>query len=301
MLWMNMDLRSLKHVVVLSRVLSYTKAAQELHLTQSALSRSIQAVERHANVKLFDRDRGGVRLTAVGRRLVTRAASLLRDADELDHMLKRSSNAEAGEVSFGIGPLAAQSLLPCVLAETLSKKPQLRTNVMVRNADALLRALLKEELEFVISAESNVTKATPLMSVYLGSFPMSLIVRADHPLFSAAARADKRDYPVLSPGHFTSDRWPRHYRRYLSGPLHVIDDYGVASRITEITDAIWLSSKFSAALEIRAGRLREIPLSKGQKELRSKMMMYSLPRRSLSPAALMLKQSFQKQIGALAT
>ena len=55
-----MDLRGLRHVVVLSRLLSYTKAARELHLTQSALSRSIQAIEKDAHVNLFDRDRGGV-------------------------------------------------------------------------------------------------------------------------------------------------------------------------------------------------------------------------------------------------
>jgi DNA-binding transcriptional LysR family regulator len=298
---MNMDLRTLKHVVALSRVLSYTKAAQELHLTQSALSRSIQAVERHANVKLFDRDRGGVRLTTVGRAFVARAAALLRDADELDRMMRRSSTAEAGDVSFGIGPLAAQALLPSVLSATMSTKPQLRTQVMIRNADALLPALLKEELEFVISPESDMMKSAPLVSAHLGSFPISLIVRADHPLLNASANAQQRDYPVLSPGQFsTSDRWPRYFRRYLNGPLHIIDDYGVAARITELTDAIWLSSKFAAAFEIRSERLREIPLSKGDKELRSRMMLYSLPRRSLSPAALLLKESFQKQIGALA-
>jgi DNA-binding transcriptional LysR family regulator len=298
---MNMDLRTLKHVVALSRVLSYTKAAQELHLTQSALSRSIQAVERHANVKLFDRDRGGVRLTTVGRAFVARAAALLRDADELDRMIRRSSTAEAGDVSFGIGPLAAQALLPSVLSATMSTKPQLRTQVMIRNADALLPALLKEELEFVISPESDMMKSAPLVSAHLGSFPISLIVRADHPLLTASANAPQRDYPVLSPGQFsTSDRWPRYFRRYLNGPLHIIDDYGVAARIAELTDAIWLSSKFAAAFEIRSGRLREIPLSKGDKELRSRMMLYSLPRRSLSPAALLLKESFQRQIGALA-
>ena len=47
---------------------------------------------------------------------------------------------------------------------------------------------------------------------------------------------------MLSPGHFsTTARGPRHFQLYLNGPLHVIDDFGVASRITEITDAIWLS------------------------------------------------------------
>jgi DNA-binding transcriptional LysR family regulator len=54
---MNMDLRRLRHVVILSKLQSYTRAAQELCITQSALSRSIQAIEKHAKVKLFDRDR----------------------------------------------------------------------------------------------------------------------------------------------------------------------------------------------------------------------------------------------------
>ena len=54
MSFMNMDLRRLKHVVVLAKLLSYTKAAEELCITQSALSRSIQALEKQANVKLFD-------------------------------------------------------------------------------------------------------------------------------------------------------------------------------------------------------------------------------------------------------
>src|ERR1700761_721205 len=109
---MNIDLRSLRHVVVLSRLRSYTKAAQELCLTQSALTRSIQAVERHANARLFDRDPGGVRPTVIGRAFVERAAALLREADDLEQMMRRATNADVGEVSFGMGPLAAQALLP---------------------------------------------------------------------------------------------------------------------------------------------------------------------------------------------
>jgi hypothetical protein len=91
-----------------------------------------------------------------------------------------------------------------------------------------------------------------------------------------------------------------YFQRYLTGPLHLIEDYGAASRITEFTDAIWLSSIFAAMFEIRAGRLQEIAPPKGQKPFRFKMMMYSLNRRSLSPAALMLKQMVQQQFKELA-
>jgi DNA-binding transcriptional LysR family regulator len=296
-----MDLRSLKHVVVLSKLLSYTRAAQELCITQSALSRSIQAIERDANVKLFDRDRGGVRVTSVGRDLVKRALLLLRDADDLDRTLRRSATADFGEVSFGIGPLAAQALLPSVLPATFCAKPELRTNIMVRNVDALLPALIKEEVELLITAESETMKSAALRSEFLGWFPLSLIVRPEHPLLTGSPQPRECNYPLLSPGQFTNiDHWPACFRRYLTGPLHVMEDYGVASRITELTDAIWLSSTFAAMFEIRAGRLCEIPLPQGQKSFRFKMRMYSLSRRSWSPAALMLKDMFQQRLRDLA-
>jgi hypothetical protein len=108
-------------------------------------------------------------------------------------------------------------------------------------------------------------------------------------------------YPLLSPAQLPNvDNWPRFIRRYLTGPLHVIEDYGVASRITELTDAIWLSSTVAARFEIRARRLREIPPPKGQKAFRFKMRLYSLSGRSLSPPALMLKELFQQQLRELA-
>ena len=297
---MNIDLRTCRHVVALARLLSYTKAAQEMCITQSALSRSIQAIEKHAKVKLFDRDRSGVHVTAVGRDFVERATLLLRDAEDVERMLQRGANADVGEVAFGLGPLAAQALLPSVLPEMFATKPQLRTNVMIRNVDALLPALLKEEIELVVTIEHEMMKSAPLQSQFLGWFPLSLIVRAGHPLLNGAPTQRHCDYPLLSPGHFSSiDKWPAYLQRYLSGPLHVIEDYGVASRITELSDAIWLSSTFAAMFEIRSGRLAEIEPLKKQKAFRFKMMMYSLGRRSLSPAARMLETLFQKQLGAL--
>jgi DNA-binding transcriptional LysR family regulator len=285
----------------LSKTLSYTKAAQELCLTQSALTRSIQAIERRCSARLFDRDRGGVHLTSVGRAFVDRAAALLREADDLEQTLRRSTNADIGEVSFGMGPLAAQALLPAVLPRTFASKPELRTHVMVRNVDTLLSALIREDIEFLICPEDPVPTSAPVKSVFLGWFPMSLLVRVGHPVLESTETSTYPRYPLLSPGQFKSiESWPRYYRPYLAGPLHVIEDYGVAARLTEVTDAIWLCSTFAASPEIRAGRLQEIPPPTGQKALRFRMMLYSLDRRSLSPGALLFKGLFQERIRALA-
>ncbi len=215
---MNIDLRSLRHVVVLSRLLNYTKAAQELCITQSALSRSIQFIERDAKVKLFDRDRGGVHLTTVGRDFVERAVQLLRDADDLNQILRRSASAEIGEIAFGLGPLTAQALLPSVLPELFAIKPELRTHVMVRHVEALLPALMEEEIEFIITAESDVMKSTALKSEFIGWLPMSLIVRAAHPLLNNSQRQQQLHFPLLSPGHFSNiDKWPAYFRPLFDG------------------------------------------------------------------------------------
>src|SRR5262249_54426876 len=112
-----MEIRSLRHVAALARLRSFTKAADELGLTQPTLSRSIQGIERAAKVRLFDRDRGGARLTPVGRFFAERAVSLLRDADDLERLMERVAGGSEGEVAFGMAPLLATSFGSAVLAE----------------------------------------------------------------------------------------------------------------------------------------------------------------------------------------
>jgi DNA-binding transcriptional LysR family regulator len=300
MSFMNIDLRSLKHVVVLARILNFTKAAQELCITQSALSRSIQAVERNSHVKLFDRDRSRVQITVAGRDIVERAAQLLRDSEELDRALRSTANAEIGEACFGIGPLAAQALLPSVLPKTFIEKPELRTRIIVRDVEALTPALIREDIELAIIAQNDIMDNAPLNSQFLGWFPISLIVRTGHPLLKSGENHSRLNFPILSPGQFSRlDKWPTRLRRYLNGPLHIIEEYGVASRITEQTDAIWLSSSFAAMPDIRAGRLKELEPPKPNKPFRVRMMIYTSSRRSLSPAAEMLKRLFIEKLGTL--
>jgi DNA-binding transcriptional LysR family regulator len=296
-----MDLRVLRHVVVLSRLLSYTKAAEELRITQSALSRSIQAIERDANVQLFDRDRGGVHLTVVGRSFASAAAALLREADELERMLKHSASGHAGEVRFGIAPLPAKALLTRLLQHLLPDMPELRTKVMVRSTDALLADLLAEKIEFLICSEGQLPDETQLKRSLLGWFPASLLVRDKHPVLDEPA-AELRRYPLISTGPLTGHmRWPAYLRAYLSGPVHVIEDHVAVARVTESTDAIWICSSFAAIEELRANRLREVSAAQGQTFGSFRVYMYSLDKRSLSPAATQIKSRLQAIIRKLAS
>jgi DNA-binding transcriptional LysR family regulator len=294
-----MDLRSLRHVVVLARLLSFTKAAEELGLTQSALSRSIQAVEQRAKVRLFDRDRGGVRLTTVGRAFAERAASLLREADDLAALLGRAAGGGEGEAAFGMAPLPAAALLPAVLAQGLSATPDLRSRIAVRSAEALLALLLAERIEFFVSAEGQLPESAPVKSAVLGWFPTSLIVRAGHPLLAPDAAVRPEAFPLIVAASVDQHR-PAARGGWLHGPPQVVlEDYGALVRLTETSDAIWLSSTFAVAEELAAGRLAELPWPAEEAGPRFRMMLYSLDRRSLSPAAQRLREAFRGRIRAL--
>lgn len=65
-----LGLRRLRYLIVLAKRLGYSRAAEDLRLSQSALSRAIQALESELGVRLFDRDRAGVMLTEQGRWIV---------------------------------------------------------------------------------------------------------------------------------------------------------------------------------------------------------------------------------------
>lgn len=293
-----MDLRSLRHVVTLARLLSYTKAADALGLSQSALSRSIQAIEQRAKVRLFDRDRGGVHLTAVGRDFAERAAALLREADDLDRLLARAAGGAEGEVAFGMAPLPAAALLPQVLSHSLAAHPDLRSQIAVRSAQALLALLLAEKIEFFVSAEGQVPNPAPVKSTVLGWFPTSYIVRAGHPLLTEPGAA-AGDFPLIIAAAVEQSR-PSAEGAYANGaPQVVLEDYGALVRLTETSDAVWLSSTFAVAEEIAAGRLAVLPAAPGQPGARFRMMLYRLDRRSLSPAALRLRDQFRARIRAL--
>jgi DNA-binding transcriptional LysR family regulator len=289
-----MDLRSLRHVVVLARKLSYTQAADELGLTQSALSRSIQAIETRAGVRLFDRDRGGVHLTTVGRAFAERAASVLREAEDLDDLLKRAGTGTRGTIAFGMAPLIGAALLPAAICTGLAATPELRSRVFIRSAEDLLTLLLGEQIEFLVCAEARMAPAAPVKATPLGMFPISRLVRAGHPLLSSEDPRDAQRFPLIVSAPFE-------VHESLAGraaPHVVLEDHGVLMRITESSDAVWLSSAFAVADEIAQGRISELPWPLGD-DRQFPAVMYSLDRRSLSPAALRLRDEFRGRIRAL--
>jgi DNA-binding transcriptional LysR family regulator len=291
----NTELRQIHYVVMLGKHLSFTLAAKELGITQSALTRSIQAIERHAGTRLFDRDRGRVSLTEVGRTYLARAEALLQDARDLDRMLQQSAVGDIGEVRFGMTSAVARAILPEILVQELAHRPQLRQTIVNRAPETMIELVQAEALEFCVCSERPIAPIS-LRSTIIGRMPLALLVRAGHPASSDRPTGDLRAYPLLLSSQPTdTERIARLVRPLLlSPPSIVLDDLGILHHIALNSDAIWLTAPAAAAVGLRSGSLRQLPLPPGG-DFRFRVVLYSHQRRTLSPAARRLADMMRAQ------
>jgi DNA-binding transcriptional LysR family regulator len=116
-----LDLRRIRHFVVLAETLNYRKAAQLLHMTQPPLTVSIQKLEAELGVRLFERDAKGVQLSRSGRAVLVEAQQILQHAEAFAEMATLAENGRAGVLRIGFTGSAThgvlQRLVPCLRAE----------------------------------------------------------------------------------------------------------------------------------------------------------------------------------------
>jgi len=294
-----LELRSLRYLVTLSRHLNYARAADELGITQPALSRSIQALEGSFGIRLFDRGRTGVTPTTAGRRLIEHATALLANADDVERRFRETANGKSGSLHFGMAPVPARALLAKSLSERLASAPDIKNDVVVRSMEALWPMLVAGQIEFVVAPTSQIPDAPFIRTESLGRFPVSLMTRPKHPLMTEA-RVGAR-YPILLSSHgFGPLSAPTDLMAEAGGAVHVIEDFDTLIEVTRNSDAVWLTSAHAVADELAEGTLGELPQRATMFTGDFEVAFISLDRHSQSPAARLMKHSLQRQLSALA-
>jgi DNA-binding transcriptional LysR family regulator len=102
------DLRHLRHALALAEHGNFARAADACHITQPALTRSIQSLEAALGVTLFDRRRGGVEPTAFGRLVLDHAAGLDMGSRELERELQLAAVWRSASWWLAWAPMAAR-------------------------------------------------------------------------------------------------------------------------------------------------------------------------------------------------
>ncbi|MGW1562559.1 LysR family transcriptional regulator [Streptomyces sp. NPDC002144] len=180
-----MELRSLRHFSALAETLNYRVAAERLHLTQPALTRSIAALERELGVQLFDRDKRHVALTADGAELLERASEVLADADQLAAAAGAIRARRRDEVRIALYGVALAELTHPVIEAFCERYPRATIRVHEVDFHQGLAPLLADEYDVAL-LPLNIDMPG-LTRVPIFTEPLSLALWKGHPLAGAAA------------------------------------------------------------------------------------------------------------------
>ena len=176
------DLKRLGHLVALADECHFARAAERVHLSQPAFSRSIQAVERDVGMRLFDRETGDVKPTPAGAFLIDRARRLLFDARCLHRDTALYRDSGLGDTAFGAGPFPAATIMPLVALRLRQQYPKVGVRIETSNWELLFERLLAEDIEFFV-ADVRDLPADPKIEVSsVGRQAAHLFARRGHPL-----------------------------------------------------------------------------------------------------------------------
>lgn len=197
-----MDLQKLRQVIALAEHGSFVRAAAALHISQPALSRSIQSLEARFGSELFLRSSSGVVPTDLGRIYVTKARDLLRLADELEREAVDHGRLRTGRVAVGGGPYPAEAVLARAAAGFVEAYPGISVKVVARDWDELARRLRSRELDFFVAETSTLQREPDLeVTPFSSRHPIYLVGRAGHPLAGRrnVTVAEVLEWPFTTP------------------------------------------------------------------------------------------------------
>lgn len=145
-----MELIQLKYFVTIAEAMSFTSAADILHVSQPALSYQMRRLETELGTRLFDRKGRTIGMTADGELFLPLAQSVLFRANEAVRVLREHMGAEVGEVRLGCNPSVATYLVPEVLADFHKDYPRVRVEVVEGGDLELQYAVQKGTLDFAV-------------------------------------------------------------------------------------------------------------------------------------------------------
>src|SRR5882672_1909373 len=151
----SMELRHLRYFVALAEYLSFTKAADRVHVTQSTLSHQIRQLEDEVGAPLFDRIGKKVVTTEAGELFLAFATRALKEVDHGIAMLKPGGGRLTGEVRIGATHTFNIGLIPECVALFLARHPTVRLRVEEFAADQISTKLHAGELDIGISYRPN--------------------------------------------------------------------------------------------------------------------------------------------------
>ncbi len=299
---MHLDLRQLRNFLALAEHGSFVQAAEAVCLSQSAFSRSIQALEQTMGHPLIDRQSRRFALTWQGNTLLPFARRMQELSWELMTDMRQISEAQEGELTFGCGPAPSTTLIPKAVAHFHALRPRARVTYSVDNWQSLRERLLADEWPFIVADTWQAEMETNLHVQPLSQQRCFFICHSSHPLAQQAnvTPDDLLRFPLASPF------MPVGMRKVLAAltrqpdyrPQIQCDHIYSVFSILRHTQAISFASEDGFALGRLSHQLVEIPLTGTPPEwgnMQTRFGIVTCLQRTLPPLAELMIESILAQ------
>ena len=177
---MRLDTLGLEAFVAIAEQGGFRKAAQAVHITQTALSRRLQNLESLLDVTLVERTTRSVSLTPIGRNFLPQARRILAELNTALVELRETGKAQRGDFAIACVPTVGVQYLPRILQEYSAAHPENRIKILDHASLGVSDAVLRREAEFGIQIAG--AQHPDLATETLLEDRFVLVCRSDHPL-----------------------------------------------------------------------------------------------------------------------
>ncbi len=148
--------RRLQVFQTVARLLSFTKAAEELHMTQPAVTFQVRQLEEQFNTRLFDRTHNRISLTEAGKRVHECAERIFELYAEMDNSVRELTGDISGVLILGASTTIAEYMLPALLGDFKAKYPDITIRLKVANTDGIVSQVESNAIDLgVVEAPVN--------------------------------------------------------------------------------------------------------------------------------------------------
>jgi DNA-binding transcriptional LysR family regulator len=303
-------LRQLTHARALARLHSFRQAAEALHLSQPALTRSIHALERSLGVALFDRLHNGVVPTSVGELFLRGADSVLKAHDDLCRDIQLAVGLGSGTLDLSTGPYPGDVLVSRAATAMAAKHPGLSYRLRNGNWREVAAQVIAREAELGIAELSVAQSDERLQTEPVGRHGLFLYCRTGHPLLALR----EITLPRIASFPWVTSRLPSRIVRGLGMvvckagrldhesdtfvPTYEVDVISAAKQIVAESDALGGALLTQIESEVEEGKLSIVPYHADWLELDYGFI--RLRDRTASPAASLFMEEFRRVDAALA-
>ena len=168
-----LETNQLQALVAVAQTKSFSKAAEELHVTQSAISQNIKTLEQKVGVSLFKRSGKSVILTTEGERLLAVAKDFFHRLEDVLHEIEESSSEIRGRIRLGTVSGIGKSWLATRMIDLSAKYPDLKLVLVLDNPDALIERYRHLKIDAMVVPQYSLP--TVGERIYLGPEKSTLV------------------------------------------------------------------------------------------------------------------------------